>query len=118
MRTIKEYPAALASIDGARDVLVLVLTASRTLEGETVSVVGAQKDAALEAAKSVLQCLGVDVGAFSYALPIPRGETEGLDPVGLSIDVAIVAPDETASENDCEREDRSGAETDGETDGR
>ncbi|MBR5757119.1 MAG: hypothetical protein IKX88_00795, partial [Thermoguttaceae bacterium] len=63
-----------ASFDGKRDVVVITLGVSRE-DGERIT--DAQKNAAMEAAKSVLQIVGADVDANSTAVLAPAGDESG-----------------------------------------
>ena len=70
--TIREYPEQINGIEGARDVIVLVLAATRyDDDGAPLPITAAQKDAALNGAKSVLEVVGAEVAATSTALLIP-----------------------------------------------
>lgn len=94
MNIIKEYNSIVSSVDSQQDVVVLVLTASREVEGERVPIVAAQKDAAMDSAKSVLQCLGADVGAFSTALLVPAVELQPSETLALNVDVKLIRTDQ------------------------
>lgn len=94
MNVVQEYNSIVSSVDAQQDVVVLVLTASREVEGERVPIVGAQKDAAMDAAKSVLQCLGADVGAFSAALLVPAAELQPGETLALNVDVKLIRTDQ------------------------
>ncbi len=94
MNVVKEYSSIVSSVGAQQDVVVLVLTASREVEGERVPIVGAQKDAAMDAAKSVLQCLGADVGAFSTALLVPAVELAEGETLALNVDVKLIRTDQ------------------------
>ena len=94
MNVVQEYNSIVSSVDAQQDVVVLVLTASREVEGERVPIVGAQKDAAMDAAKSVLQCLGADVGAFSSSLVVPAVELAEGETLALNVDVKLIRTDQ------------------------
>jgi hypothetical protein len=89
-KTVKKYNSIISSVDSQQDVVVLVLTASREVEGERVPIVASQKDAAMHAAKSVLQCLGADVGAFSSSLVVPAVELAEGETLGAKVDIRLV----------------------------
>ena len=93
-KTVKKYNSIVSSVDSQQDVVVLVLTASREVEGERVPIVASQKDAAMDAAKSVLQCLGADVGAFSTALLVPAAELQPGETLALNVDVKLIRTDQ------------------------
>ena len=80
--TIHEYSNVITGIESQKDIIVLILTASRTDDnGNLVAITEAQKETAMQAGKSVLQCVGADVSANSTALLIPAvtlGENETL----------------------------------------
>lgn len=90
MSVVHEYNSIVSSVDAQQDVVVLVLTASREVDGERVPIVSAQKDAAMNAAKSVLQCLDANVGAFSTALLVPAVELAEGETLGAKVDVKLV----------------------------
>lgn len=94
MNVVKEYNSIVSSVDSQQDVVVLVLTASREVEGERVPIVAAQKDAAMNAAKSVLQCLDANVGAFSTALLVPAEELQSGETLALNVDVKLIRTDQ------------------------
>ena len=86
MEIVQEYNAVVTPLDGHKDAVVIVLACSREVDGERVAIVDAQKDAAMDAAKATLQCLGADVAACSTAFLVPQvvlGEDET-----LALDVA------------------------------
>ena len=89
MEIVKRYPATISSLDGNTDAIIIALSASREVDGARVPITAAQKDAAMEAAKAVLQCVGAEVGAFSSALLVPGTETAENETLGLTIDVAV-----------------------------
>ena len=93
-KTVKKYNSIVSSVDSQQDVVVLVLTASREVEGERVPIVSSQKDAAMNAAKSVLQCLGADVGAFSTALLVPAAKLQPGETLALNVDVKLIRTDQ------------------------
>ena len=65
------FPTIINRIDEQKDVVVIVLAASR-LDGETrLPLTDGQKDAAMQAAKATLQLVGADVAESSTALLIP-----------------------------------------------
>ena len=94
MNVVQEYNSIVSSVDAQQDVVVLVLTASREVEGERVPIVASQKDAAMNAAKSVLQCLGADVGAFSSSLVVPAVELAEGETLALNVDVKLIRTDQ------------------------
>ena len=65
----------IAGIESQKDVVVLILAASRRDENdEYVAITDAQKETAMNAAKSVLQCVGAEVAANSTAWILPAVE--------------------------------------------
>lgn len=94
MNVVQEYNSIVSSVDAQQDVVVLVLTASREVEGERVPIVAGQKDAAMDAAKSVLQCLGAEVGAFSTALLVPATELQPGELLALNVGVKLIRTDQ------------------------
>ena len=94
MNVVKEYNSIISSVDSQQDVVVLVLTVSREVEGERVPIVAAQKDAAMNAAKSVLQCLDANVGAFSTAMLVPAEELQPGETLALNVDVKLIRTDQ------------------------
>ena len=65
---IEKTPDIINGIEDKRDVIVLVIAAKRN-DGE--HIVDAQKDAAMDAAKSVLQIVGAEVSASSTSILLP-----------------------------------------------
>ena len=86
--TIVTQNSVISGIESQKDVVVLILAASRTDEtGARVPITDAQKETAMNAAKSVLQCVGAEVAANSTAWIIPavelaEGETLALNVLG------------------------------------
>lgn len=72
---LKTYPALTSLVDSGKSVIVIVLAANRTNEaGEVVALTPAQKDAALNGAKSVLEVVGAEVVGNASSLLIPSGD--------------------------------------------
>lgn len=90
MEVVHELNSLITSIEGNQDVVVIVLTATRDLNGQSASIVGAQKDAAMNAAKSVLQVLGIEVGALSTSLVVPAVELAEGETLGAKVDIQLV----------------------------
>ena len=66
--TIVTQNSVISGIESQKDVVVLILAASRTDEtGARVPITDAQKETAMNAAKAVLQCVGAEVAANSTA---------------------------------------------------
>ena len=77
-------------INGARDVVVIVLAASREDEnGDRVPITDGQKETAMNAAKSVLQCVGADVAANSTAWVIPPIEQADDENVVVEVSASV-----------------------------
>ena len=77
-------------INGARDVVVIVLAASREDEnGDRVPITDGQKETAMNAAKSVLQCVGADVAANSTAWVIPPMEQADDETICLEVEATV-----------------------------
>lgn len=77
-------------INGARDVVVIVLAASREGEnGERLPITDGQKETAMNAAKSVLQCVGADVVADSTAWVIPSMEQADDENVVVDVSASV-----------------------------
>ena len=70
MTVVREYNELITSVESQRDALVIILTASRADGEERLPITEAQKETAANAAKSVLECVGADVGANSTAFVI------------------------------------------------
>ena len=87
----------VSSVESQKDVIVIVLTASRIDEnGTSTPITDAQKETAMNAAKSVLQCVGADVAANSTAFLIPAVElAEG---ERLTLDVSATLNKQGANE--------------------
>jgi prolyl-tRNA editing enzyme YbaK/EbsC (Cys-tRNA(Pro) deacylase) len=94
MEVVHELNPLITSIEGNQDVVVIVLTATRDLNGQSASIVGAQKDAAMYAAKSVLQVLGIEVGALSSSLVVPAVELAEGETLALNVDVKLIRTDQ------------------------
>lgn len=76
----------IAEIESQKDVVVLILTASRTDEtGARVPITDAQKETAMNAAKSVLQCVGAEVAANSTAWILPAVELAEGETLALNV---------------------------------
>lgn len=76
----------ITGIEEQKDVIVLVLAASRIDEnGERLPIIDGQKETAMNAAKSVLQCVGADVAENSTALLIPAVELQDGETLKLSV---------------------------------
>ncbi len=89
--------------DDAADVIVITIGAKRTDGGH---VTDAQKDAAMNAAKSVLQMIGADVQANSSAIINPLELQEGeFALVSSSVDVSVKTYGEIENGNDEVEED-------------
>jgi len=77
-------------INRARDVVVIVLAASREDEnGDRVPITDGQKETAMNAAKSVLQCVGADVAANSTAWVIPSMEQADDENVVVEVSASV-----------------------------
>lgn len=77
-------------INGARDVVVIVLAASREDEnGDRVPITDGQKETAMNAAKAVLQCVGADVSANSTAWVIPPVEQADDETICLEVEATV-----------------------------
>ena len=75
MNEIAMINEVIAGIESQKDVVVLILAASRRDENdEYVAITDAQKETAMNAAKSVLQCVGAEVAANSTAWILPAVE--------------------------------------------
>lgn len=86
MSTVVSENAVITGIESQRDVIVLILAASREDEnGNAIPITGAQKETAMNAATSVLQCVGADVAANSTALLIPAVELEENESLVLNV---------------------------------
>ena len=73
--TIATQNSVISGIESQKDVVVLILAASRRDENdEYVAITDAQKETAMNAAKSVLQCVGAEVAANSTAWILPAVE--------------------------------------------
>ena len=84
--TIVTQNSVISGIESQKDVVVLILAASRTDEtGARVPITDAQKETAMNAAKSVLQCVGAEVAANSTALLIPAVELEENESLVLNV---------------------------------
>ena len=86
METIVTQNSVISGVESQKDVVVLILAASRTDEtGARVPITDAQKETAMNAAKSVLQCVGAEVAANSTALLIPAVELEENESLVLNV---------------------------------
>lgn len=84
--TIVTQNSVISGIESQKDVVVLILAASREDEnGAPVPITDAQKETAMNAATSVLQCVGADVAANSTALLIPAVELEENESLVLNV---------------------------------
>lgn len=78
------------TINGARDVVVIVLAASREDEnGERLPITDGQKETAMNAAKAVLQCVGADVSVNSTAWVIPPVEQADDETICLEVAATV-----------------------------
>lgn len=85
-RTPIMFPDVVTRVDGARDVIVIVVAASREDDsGARVPITEAQKETAMNAAKSVLQCVGATVDANSTSFLLPA-EGEGSTKYTIRVD--------------------------------
>lgn len=85
-QTIALQNEVITGIESQRDVIVLVLAASRIDEnGERLPITDGQKETAMNAAKSVLQCVGADVTVNSSALLFPAVELQDGETLKLSV---------------------------------
>lgn len=76
----------VARIENQRDVVVLILAASRTDEnGDRIAITDAQKETAMNAAKSVLQVVGAEVDANSTAFLLPAVELAEGETLKMSV---------------------------------
>lgn len=76
----------IAGIESQKDVVVLILAASREDEnGNAVPITDAQKETAMNAAKSVLQCVGAEVAANSTAWTLPAVELAEGETLALNV---------------------------------
>lgn len=71
---IQQFPSSVVSVGSHKHALVLILAASREVDGAYVPLVDAQKDAALAGAKAALQCVGAEVEASSTGYLLPETE--------------------------------------------
>ncbi len=76
METVKTFNELITPVQNQKNALVLVLAASRETDGVRVPITDAQKDAAMNAAKAVLQCVGADTEAQSCAMLFPDVELQ------------------------------------------
>ena len=86
-----------AAFDGKRDVVFIILGASRE-DGERIT--DAQKNAAMEAAKSVLQIVGADVDANSTAILAPPDVACDAPIVKTTIELWIDEPRSASDSNE------------------
>lgn len=89
METLREFSTVMASVGSQKDAVVIVLACSREADGERVPLVDAQKEAAMNAAKATLQCLGADVSACSTAFLFPAVELQENEALTLKVDAAL-----------------------------
>ena len=87
--TIVTQNSVISGIESQKDVVVLILAASRTDEtGARVPITDAQKETAMNAAKAVLQCVGAEVAANSTAWILPAVELAEGETLALNVGVA------------------------------
>lgn len=90
MNEIAMTNEVIAGIESQKDVVVLILAASRTDEtGARVPITDAQKETAMSAAKSVLQCVGAEVAANSTAWILPAVELAEGETLALNVSAAL-----------------------------
>ncbi len=83
--------SVITGIESQKDVVVLILTASRTDEnGDRAAITDAQKETAMNAAKSVLQVIGAEVDANSTAWIIPAVELGEGETLALNVSAQMV----------------------------
>jgi len=93
--TIVTQNSVISGIESQKDVVVLILAASRTDEtGARVPITDAQKETAMNAAKAVLQCVGAEVAANSTALLVPAAELQPGETLALNVDVKLIRTDQ------------------------
>jgi hypothetical protein len=93
--TIVTQNSVISGIESQKDVVVLILPASRTDEtGARVPITDAQKETAMNAAKAVLQCVGAEVGANSTAWILPAVELQPGETLALNVDVKLIRTDQ------------------------
>lgn len=86
MNEIAMTHEVIAGIESQKDVVVLILAASRTDEtGARVPITDAQKETAMNAAKSVLQCVGAEVAANSTSWILPAVELAEGETLALNV---------------------------------
>lgn len=91
MSTEVSRTSVITGIEGQKDIVVLILAASRTDENENpVPITDAQKETAMNAAKSVLQCVGADVAANSTAWIIPAVEVGEDETLTLNVSAQLI----------------------------
>ena len=98
MTVVREYNELITSVESQRDALVIILTASRADGEERLPITEAQKETAANAAKSVLEGVGADVGANSTAFVIPGEELADGQTLTLRVRATLnrePAPDQT-----------------------
>ena len=93
--TIVTQNSVISGIESQKDVVVLILGASRTDEtGARVPITDAQKETAMNAAKAVLQCVGAEVAANSTAWILPAVELAEGETLVLNVDVKLIRTDQ------------------------
>lgn len=93
--TIVTQNSVISGIESQKDVVVLILGASRTDEtGARVPITDAQKETAMNAAKSVLQCVGAEVTANSTAWILPAVKLAEGETLVLNVDVKLIRTDQ------------------------
>lgn len=88
---VKTYSTLVAGVENEKDVVVIILSAHREDEnGEKVSITESQAESAMSAARSVMECLGAEVGACCNSYVIPSVELAENENLTLKVSSKIV----------------------------
>ncbi len=80
----------ITGVEDDRDIVVIILSVKRTTEdGSYASITDGQKDAAMNAAKTVMQVLGADVNANSSAILIPSTSLGQNAPMRVNVQATV-----------------------------